>query len=67
MTRFAGERMQKPMSEGGTKGSLKAAATKAGMGTQEFADHVLAHKGEHSPAMVKKANFAHNARSWNKG
>lgn len=67
MTRFAGERMQKAMSEGGTKGSFKAAASKADMGVQEFADHVLANKDEHSPAMVKKANFARNASSWNKG
>lgn len=67
MTRFAGERMQVAMSKGGTKGSFKAAATKADMGVQEFADHVLAHKDEHSPAMVKKANFARNASSWGRG
>jgi len=64
MTRFAGERMQKAMSQGGTKGSFTASATKAGMGVQEYARHVLAHKDEHSPGLVKKANFARNASKW---
>lgn len=67
MTRFAGERMQRAMSEGGTKGSFKAAASKANMGVQEFARHVLANKDEHSTAMVRKANFARNAAGWKKG
>lgn len=66
MTRFAGERMQVAMSKGGTKGSFKAAASRADMSVQEFARHVLANKEEHSPAMVKKANFARNASSWGK-
>ena len=56
--------MAKAMSEGGTKGSFKAAATKARMGVQEFARHVLAHKDKYSPEMVKKANFARNAAKW---
>lgn len=67
MSRFAGERMKKPMSEGGTKGSFTAAATRAGMGVQEYARHVLAHKDEHSPGLVKKANFARNSSKWDKG
>lgn len=59
-TRFAGERMQKAMSEGGTKGSFKAQATRHGKGVQEFAREVLANKDQHSPELVKKANFARN-------
>lgn len=43
------------------KGTFTAAATKHGMGVQEFAKKVLANKDEYSPAMVKKANFARNA------
>lgn len=46
------------------KGTFTAAATKHGMGVQEFAKKVLANKDNYSPAMVKKANFAHNAASW---
>lgn len=66
MSRFAGERMQTAMSQGGTKGSFKAAASKADMSVQEFARHVLANKDKHSPAMARKANFARNASSWGK-
>lgn len=47
------------------KGTFTAAATKHGMGVQEFAGHVLANKDKYSPAMVKKANFARNASKWN--
>lgn len=61
--RFAGQRMARAMSEGGTKGSFKAAATKAGRSVQSHAAHVLAHKDSHSPAMVRKANFARNVAS----
>lgn len=46
------------------KGTFTAAATKHGMGVQEFASKVLANKGNYSPAMVKKANFARNASKW---
>lgn len=46
------------------KGTFTAAATKHGMGVQEFAGHVLANKDKYSPAMVKKANFARNASKW---
>jgi len=42
------------------KGTFTAAASRHGMGVQEFASRVLANKENHSPAMVKKANFARN-------
>lgn len=46
------------------RGTFTAAATKHGMGVQEFASKVLANKEDYSPAMVKKANFARNAAKW---
>lgn len=46
------------------RGTFTAAATKHGMGVQEFASHVLANKDKYSSAMVKKANFARNAAKW---
>lgn len=46
------------------RGTFTAAATKHGMGVQEFANRVLANKEDYSPAMVKKANFARNASKW---
>lgn len=48
------------------RGTFTAAATKHGMGVQEFASRVLANKEDYSPAMVKKANFARNASRWKK-
>lgn len=48
------------------RGTFTAAATKHGMGVQEFASKVLANKENYSPAMVKKANFARNASRWKK-
>ena len=48
------------------RGTFTAAATKHGMGVQEFAAKVLRNKDSYSPAMVKKANFARNASKWNK-
>ena len=48
------------------RGTFTAAATKRGMGVQEFASKVLANKEDYSPAMVKKANFARNASRWKK-
>jgi hypothetical protein len=47
------------------RGTFTKAAKSRGMGVQEFARKVLANKGNYSPTMVKKANFAHNAASWN--
>ena len=46
------------------RGTFTAAASKHGMGVQEFASKVLANKDDYSPAMVKKANFAKNAAGW---
>lgn len=46
------------------RGTFTAAAKRHGMGVQEFASKVLANKDKYSPAMVKKANFAHNAAGW---
>lgn len=46
------------------RGTFTEAARRHGMGVQEFARHVLANKESYSPAMVKKANFAHNAAGW---
>lgn len=42
------------------RGTFTAAATKHGMGVQEFARHVLANKDKFSGKMRKKANFARN-------
>ena len=47
------------------RGTFTAAATKHGMGVQEFASRVLRNKDSYSPAMVKKANFARKASKWN--
>lgn len=49
------------------RGTFTAAASKHGMGVQAFASKVLANKDNYSPAMVKKANFALNARHWEHG
>ena len=46
------------------RGTFTAAATKHGMGVQEFASRVLRNKEDYSPAIVKKANFARNASKW---
>lgn len=42
------------------RGTFKAQATKMGMSVSEAAKHILAHKENYSPEMVKKANFANN-------
>lgn len=47
------------------RGTFTAAATKHGMGVQEFAARVLRNKDDYSPSLVKKANFARNASKWN--
>lgn len=47
------------------RGTFTAAATKHGKSVQEFARQVLANKENYSPAMVRKAVFAHNSKSWN--
>ena len=48
------------------RGTFTAAAKRRGKGVQGFASQVLANKGNYSPAMVKKANFARNAAKWKK-
>ena len=47
------------------RGTFTAAASKYGMGVQEFASRVLRNKDSYSPDMVKKANFARNVSKWN--
>lgn len=47
------------------RGTFTAAATKRGLGVQEFASRVLANKEDYSPAMRRKANFARNSKNWN--
>lgn len=64
-------RQQREYSEGGDihiapskRGTFTAAASKHGMGVQEFASKVLSNPEDYSPAMRKKANFARNANKW---
>ena len=42
------------------RGTFKAQASRMGMSTQQAASQILANKDNYSPAMVKKAVFAHN-------
>ena len=46
------------------RGTFTAAASKHGMGVQEFVSKVLRNKEDYSPSLVKKANFARNASKW---
>jgi hypothetical protein len=46
------------------RGTFTAAASKHGMGVQQFASKILAHPENYSHAMRKKANFARNAAKW---
>ncbi len=46
------------------KGKFSAAAKRAGMSTQEYANHIMANKSNYSPTLVKRANFAKNAAGW---
>lgn len=46
------------------RGTFTAAATKHGMGVQEFATEVLSNPDKYSPKMRQKANFARNASGW---
>ena len=46
------------------EGTFTAAATKHGESVQGFASKVLKNKDNYSPAMVKKANFARNAKKF---
>ncbi len=49
------------------RGTFTVAATKHGQSVQGFASQVLANKDKYSPAMVKKAVFAHNFAKANGG
>ena len=44
------------------KGKFTASAKRAGMGVQEYANHILANKDKYSATLVKRANFARNAK-----
>lgn len=46
------------------RGKFTESASRAGMGVQEFARHVLANKDDYSSTLVKRANFARNAAGW---
>ena len=48
------------------RGKFTASAKRAGMGVQEFANHVLANREDYSGTQIKRANFAHNAAGWNR-
>ena len=48
------------------KGLFTAKAKGAGMGVQSYASKVLAPGSKASPQTKKQANFARNARKWNK-
>jgi len=65
--RFAGDRMSKPASKGGTGGTFRAQATKHGMTPLQYAKEVLAHKDQHSPELRRKAGFVKAANTWRKG
>ena len=49
------------------KGTFRAQATRMGMSVKEAARHIMANKENYSPAMVKKAVFAHNFAKQNGG
>lgn len=46
------------------RGTFTKAAKQHGMSVQGFANKVLRNPSNYSAAMIKKANFAHNAASW---
>ena len=46
------------------RGTFTKAAKAHGMSVQGFANKVLNNPSNYSAAMIKKANFAHNAASW---
>jgi hypothetical protein len=46
------------------EGTFTAYARAHGVPVQTMASRILANKSKYSPAMVKKANFAHNASKW---
>lgn len=46
------------------RGKFTAAAERAGKSVQAYASQILANKGNYSPTLVKRANFARNAAKW---
>lgn len=48
------------------RGKFTAAAERAGMGVQEYANKIMRNPGNYSPTLVKRANFARNANKWHK-
>lgn len=46
------------------KGKFTQSAKQHGMGVQKFASHVLSNKDQYNPTLVKRANFARNAKAW---
>jgi len=49
------------------RGKFTAWAKEHGMGVQEAANHIMANKDKYSSTLVKRANFAKNARKWHHG
>lgn len=46
------------------RGKFTESAKRAGMGVQEYARHILANKDKYSSTLVKRANFARNAKKF---
>ena len=46
------------------RGKFTKSAKRAGMGVQEYARHILANKDKYSSTLVKRANFARNAKKF---
>ena len=46
------------------RGKFTKSAKEHGMGVQEFANHVLSNKDKYSTTLVKRANFARNAKKF---
>lgn len=46
------------------KGKFTESAHRAGMGVQQFANHVLANKDDYSTTQIRRANFARNAANF---
>lgn len=49
------------------KGKFTESAKRAGMGIQEYARKILANKEKYSNTLIRRANFARNARKWEDG
>jgi hypothetical protein len=71
MYSMGGRLMDEPMyAEGGihikpeNKGKFTAYAKSHGKGVQEMASHIMANKENYSPTIVKRANFAKNAKKF---